>query len=585
MKKNTILLTLLLFYFSNLFAQDIRPAVMKQLIESDSIKIDSLALIKLEGLVQNNKLSVIELLSINSRIIQRANTLQQFQKSVKMALEGITLAKNNRLDSLHALFNILAGVTNYYMDRRPECIPYFMDAIRIAQHGNLWSLEARALHNVAGAQTDIKQYKQAEENLLLSLQIRKEHGQEQSHEYLLSMRVLATLYERTGRPEKVDEIYEELIRKARQMNDPVLLASNLMFYSQNLNRKGKLKEAYLMSAEAVENLRGKGDFHGLIGALLIHAKNLEDAGLIKEALQFEREAFVIQRNTFLSDLDKQIGEMEVKYKTTEKENRIKLQSVEIEKQKSRTIFLIVSFVMILLLGLLLFNRYRLKARQQAQEEKIRLERLRSQSIIRSQEEERNRVSRELHDGLGQMLSAARLNLASVQLQERPLEFQRALDLIDDSCEEVRNISHDLMPALLVRSGLIPAVEELSIKMNTNGKLSLFVEHDNKAEPFPKETEIHLFRIIQEILNNSVKHSGANEVHIQFTNENDHLSLMIEDNGKGFDTKVLAQSKGNGWNNIQSRLSLIGGTIEVDSRMDYGTVFHVEVPFKKKPTDV
>jgi signal transduction histidine kinase len=480
------------------------------------------------------------------------------------------------------MYTTLAATSNYYMERKKEALEYFKESIRIAQKNNFWDMEAKSYHNAAGAMADLGDIKNAEEFLMKSLRIQSDHKMEHSHGYRLSMRVLATLYERTGRAEKAEEIYRKLIEETKQSKDTALLAGNLTFYSMLLNKQGKHQEAIAMSKEALDYFRAGNDFHGLIAALVFHTKNLEDAGRFEEALKFEKEAFIMQRKTFATDLDKQIGEMEVKYKTAEKESRIKLQEAEIDKQKTRAIFLYVLFFLIILTGVLLFNRYRLKAKQAAQEEKIKQERLRNQSIIRSQEEERSRVSRELHDGLGQMLSAARLNLASLENKNgsQPVEFKKALEMIDDSCIEVRNISHDLMPALLVRAGLISTVEELAEKTSASAKLEVFVDHDENNERLPQEVEINLFRIIQELLNNIIKYAQATEVHIQFTREENNFSLLIEDNGKGFDKNILQTSKGNGWHNIQSRLELIHGTIEIDSQRDNGTVVHIEVPLKQ-----
>jgi signal transduction histidine kinase len=239
-------------------------------------------------------------------------------------------------------------------------------------------------------------------------------------------------------------------------------------------------------------------------------------------------------------------------------------------------------VLVAITGVLLFNRHRLKAKQAIQDEIIRQERLRSQSIIRSQEDERSRVSRELHDSLGQMLSAARLNLAAIENKNGSdtAEFKKVLSMIDESCIEVRNISYDLMPALLVRAGLISAVEELAVKIGASSKLEVFVDYDENIPRMSDETEINLFRIIQELLNNIIKYAQSTQVHIQFSINDIMLSILIEDNGKGFDKNILQISKGNGWHNIQSRLELLAGTIEIDSRLGNGTVVHIEVPVKE-----
>jgi len=566
-------------FFIPVYSQNSGPTTRQQLLAIDSIKNDSIAIVKIEHLIAKGNCTPEELLRANARIIVRANALQQFAKSTTLANEGIAKARSLELDSLEGMYNSLAAITNYYLERRKEAIEFFKEAIRIAQKNNFWDMEAKSSHNAAGAMIDLGDFKNAEDLLKRSLSIGVIHKQENSHGYLLSYRLLATLYERTYRIEQAEEIYQKLIQQAKEIQDTALLSSNLIFYSGLLNKKGNHSEAIAMSSEALNYLRAGDDFHGLIATLIFHSRNLEAAGRFKEALQFEREALIMERKTFAKDLEKEIGEMQVKYKTAEKESQIKLQTSEIEKQKTRTIFLSSLILLIIISGGLLFNRFRLKSKQAAQEEKIKQERLRNQSIIRSQEDERKRVSRELHDGLGQMLSAARLNLGSLENKNGhdSQELKKALSMIDESCIEVRNISHDLMPALLVKSGLIAAVEELAIKTRISGKLEIYVDQDDQKEQISQEVEINIFRIIQELLNNIIKYAEATEVHIQFQQEYNQFSLLIEDNGKGFDNNLLQLSKGNGWYNIQSRLDLIHGTIEIDSQPGNGTVVHIGVP--------
>ena len=125
-------------------AQNYRPAIRQQLLAVDTIKNDSVALITLEQLVKKENLTQEELLRTNARIILRANATQQFSKSVKLATEGIAMAQKEGLDSLEGMFNSLAAITDYFMERRQEAIVHFREAIRIAQKNNFWEMEQRS---------------------------------------------------------------------------------------------------------------------------------------------------------------------------------------------------------------------------------------------------------------------------------------------------------------------------------------------------------------------------------------------------------------------------------------------------------
>lgn len=166
--------------------------------------------------------------------------------------------------------------------------------------------------------------------------------------------------------------------------------------------------------------------------------------------------------------------------------------------------------------------------------------------------------------------------------EDATKYEKAMKLIDDSYKELRNISHQMMPAILTRNGLMAAVQDLAAHVNSAGILKITADSDAPDKRYEHVLEVNCYRIIQELVNNIIKYSEATEAQIQLLHENDELSLMIEDNGKGFDRRVLEASKGNGWNNIISRLSVISGTIEIDSQPGRkGTVVFITAPIKQE----
>lgn len=280
-----------------------------------------------------------------------------------------------------------------------------------------------------------------------------------------------------------------------------------------------------------------------------------------------------------------IAEMEAKYKN-EKSERENLQLVrenetkELEiARKQNLVYLFSGIAGITLLGsLFVYNRKKLQQQQLLNEEIRRQETLRLRAIINTQEEEQKRIAAELHDGLGSMLSAARINLASLETNaHNDPKIKTTLEVIDDSCRELRNISHNMMPALLMKAGLFQALEELTHRLEFASGIRFSLNHDPDIPEIKNDSAIHLYRIVQELINNILKYSQATEVHISANLENNLLTIMIEDNGKGFNTDELKKSKGNGWYNIHSRLQLINGEIELDSQPGHGTVAAVTLP--------
>jgi len=293
-------------------------------------------------------------------------------------------------------------------------------------------------------------------------------------------------------------------------------------------------------------------------------------------LQFQ----TIKDSIYSLEMAKDIALMEVKHNTQrlrlEKAEsdakNLQLQNAHLESTQQRNYLIIAFTAFIPLLVLFLFYRSR--------EQKRKEEKLRISAMLMSEEQERTRIARELHDGLGQILSTARLNAAALEDSVAPEDekiLQNALALLDQSVVEVRNISHNLMPAALSGKGLKEALTELSEKMNTIKKPALQFEYiSHSAKAMEKSVEVAVYRVIQETLNNMVKHASADFIFLQIKQSDKKLEILIRDNGKGFDVKNVDESLGLGWKNISTRLSLIHGKFDIQSEIGMGTIINMWV---------
>lgn len=218
-------------------------------------------------------------------------------------------------------------------------------------------------------------------------------------------------------------------------------------------------------------------------------------------------------------------------------------------------------------------------RQSINEQKIR-----SSSIIDGQERERKNIARELHDGLGQMLTALKFNFEGIKGGRSKSEQEKIAEIrkqISDTIQETRRISFNLMPSVLYDYGLLPAVKHLADQVARYHQIDVCVESDWKGERLGRQIETNLYRIIQEALNNAVKYAEADQVSIAIDRLTDCLRLEITDNGKGFlvhesDRKKTAGS-GNGITNIQERTALINGEFQIKSAPGQGTRILIRVP--------
>lgn len=218
-----------------------------------------------------------------------------------------------------------------------------------------------------------------------------------------------------------------------------------------------------------------------------------------------------------------------------------------------------------------------------QSEKLKNERiLRSKSMLDGQEMERQRLSRELHDSLGQSVLALKMKFE--QIEEVSGHKRNALileidDLFVNIMREIRNISNDLMPAVLSEFGLVMTLSKITRELGENTGIRVEFENLNIHESFDKKLEVYIYRIVQEAFSNILKHAGATNVKLSFLEKENHIKLTICDNGKGFRLNQEILLKGNGISNIKERVNLLGGQINISSEPGKGTCIFCTIPIR------
>ena len=195
------------------------------------------------------------------------------------------------------------------------------------------------------------------------------------------------------------------------------------------------------------------------------------------------------------------------------------------------------------------------------------------AVIEATESERKRIAQDLHDGLGQLLSTAKLNVSSMEdsvHDDDRQQFENSMSLIDEACQEVRHISHNMMPSTLIRMGLLPALKELVDKACIPGQMQVQLQVNGLTNRLDEASEVAIYRVVQETVNNAIKYSGASIVKVLLEKTDKQLRLEITDNGKGFDTAAIGKSEGIGWRSIYSRVAMLNGNISVESGKGKGT---------------
>ncbi|WP_395076827.1 ATP-binding protein [Flavobacterium sp.] len=274
-------------------------------------------------------------------------------------------------------------------------------------------------------------------------------------------------------------------------------------------------------------------------------------------------------------------ELEEKYKVEKKNKEILL----LEKSKTRQKTLIYSLIGIVA-GLLIFSYlfYRnYTARKRISEQKItQLQQEKqldaAQNMIQGEEKERTRLARDLHDGLGGMLTGVKFQLNSMKgnvilSEENAGTFTKSISQIDNAIAEMRRVAHNMMPEALLKFGLDETLNSYSESVSQNSELAVSYQSFGMDKRLEQTTEIVLYRIVQELLNNTLKHAKATKSNIQLTRNVNLISLTVEDNGKGFDVN-LKKTNGIGLSNINHRVEYLNGKIDVQSD-NKGTSTHIE----------
>jgi signal transduction histidine kinase len=195
------------------------------------------------------------------------------------------------------------------------------------------------------------------------------------------------------------------------------------------------------------------------------------------------------------------------------------------------------------------------------------------NTIFAQEKERKRIAQDLHDEVGAMLSVVKLNVARIEkktLEEKPKALAgETKTYLDDVISQVRRISRDLLPPALEKFGLFYALEELAKWVNKSDKILIQCKLSGEQSRFEPKKELALFRIVQELLNNAIKHAEASAIHINVRFTNSYLAIAFCDNGKGFDVEEK-KSKGLGLKNFESRTQILDAEFRLQSRLQKGT---------------
>jgi two-component system, NarL family, sensor kinase len=433
-----------------------------------------------------------------------------------------------------------SGVVFEYREDYREAINRYTASMKLAEAAGDSLSVSYSLSNLAGVYVIQKKYDDAEKNLLRALHIR---------EVLKDSFAIALTYSDLGVAMSGKGDYIKAIEYLTQSNKE---AEGLKYPELQSNNYNELSSV----------AQKQGDF--------------------QKAFQYFLKRSTLRDSLYGIEKAKQIEELNSKYESAKKEQQIADQKNKLRFQN----YLFIGIAgLLLLIGLLIqsqYKRYKLKKDQQLQAEIMKQQEIAVKAVMQAEENERERIAKDLHDGVGQMMSAAKMNLSAFEseIQQGSIEqkkaFEKIIGLVDESCKEVRTVSHIMMPNALLKNNLGAAIRDFVDKL-TNKNLQVHVFTEGLDERLDTNVETVLYRVIQECVNNAIKHAGASTLDISLIRDKDGISGTIEDNGKGFDVTDKEKFEGIGLKNITTRIEYLKGTVDFDSAEGRGTVVALHVP--------
>lgn len=506
-------------------------------------------------------------------------------KNAKNALDKSIKIQDNNL--IADSYNVI-GVNFDDLVMLDKALFYYTQGLKYAQKTNNSVLKSKLNNNIA----NIYFFEQKKYRLGLNFYQNALQYSEQTKDsvkiYLRKLNMTWAYFE--IRKFKEGKAYLDYINTHRKFGDEsTVVLENMLngVYYENIKDAKKAQYYYSKAISVGKNGLEKFDLmitHEKFASFLAKQKDYKLAYenltqfnvLSNEILESEKvkKAKAIGLNVELNEYLREI-------KKVETENKKQQELLNIEKLMERR--KLIAIISIFIISIVLFYLY---IQNSKLIQKNRLNGLRNkiqQNIINAtlsgQEMERKKIAYFLHDNISALLSTAGIHLTilNAKSEEKSDELTKTINLLNEAHDKVRDLSHDLIPTLLVRFGLFYALEDVCEK---NSNSNLHVEYDSSVDNqirYSEEFEIKIFFIISELINNVTKHSKASTAKVSLNQNENLLSIQVIDNGKGFDSKEFQNLEGFGINQIKSRINSLKGKITIDSKLDMGTKISIDLP--------
>ncbi|MEO9967981.1 MAG: sensor histidine kinase [Reichenbachiella sp.] len=496
-------------------------------------------------------------------------------------LKSLKMREKNRSDSLltasYRRIGVLYGFQKNDSLSRVYFQKQFSKARELGQQKEIHS----ALINLGVASTSLGENEKALEYLYEALKLNLAYKYE---EYSLAdiFHNIGWAYDKAGQLDSSIFFYRKSldIKNEIKAKNRAITHNNLGYvYYQQSALDSALSELILAEQLAMKNAERK-----LLHQVYANITNTyEKMEKYKPAFTYFNKYDTLGLKLFNEAKSRQITELQTKYETEKKDKELQLRQSKIDlttaERDTLMYTLLVGLVLTLVIIVIYNQRQRINRRLRRKEQQLHEQEvnklMQSQELksinamLEGEEKERKRIAEDLHDRVGSMLSAMKLQVDTAD--------QKMTNLLDETADEVRRISHNLETRVLNRFGLIAALDDLSEKISSSKRVSFELQHLDLDERLDSKIEINAYRIVQELISNALKHSQATEITAQVNRVDSLLIIMVEDNGVGFDSQLAKQTDGMGLKNVKSRVNELDGNFNIDSGRRQGTIVTVELP--------
>ncbi len=576
-------------------------------------------------------------------ISDELNRQSKYEEVLALNLHSIELAKKLNLPKRLAATYSNTAVSYYYLANYQLCTEYFIKAISILEQQPLDNRSdkknlAGLYANFTGILTETKQNDKAYTYGLRSIVMSRElkdsailcrsltntgtvlFNQKRLDTALICLQEsrdiamatgnkgseesacisIANVYQLKGDFTRMLANAERGLVLSTQLEDSDGISKSLLYKADYFLNKKEYATARSFAKQGLMIARqNKLDNH--IGEMYVILSDIELAsGNLPEYNRLRNLSDSMNDIVLSKEIVKNTEEMEAKYSSAKKQMQIdslakekKIQDFEIRQKRQINLRLIAALVIISLVGLLYYRNHQsrqklMQADAQLHKQRItELEKekllLATQSIVKGQEEERTRLAKDLHDGLGGILSSAKYSLGNMKQNliitpENASAFERTMEMLDQSITELRRVAHNMMPETLMKLSLSEALQDYCTQVSQSGALKVtYQSYNTENLEMENAVKITVYRVVQELINNTIKHAGATTSVVQLMHSNQKLNITVEDDGKGFDKTILETATGIGYKNLQSRISFLKGNMDIQSQSGKGTSVYIEIP--------